>query len=244
MTNSMQELWGSSHLSAGHSAYLETLYEKYLNNPEELSSEWLDFFKNLPSLSNGNIEISHQSILDEFKNLSRASIGSNETSDERQGKVIRLIQAYRNRGHQQANLDPLGIMERDQIEDLKIEFHGLKESDLDDEFYTDTFNTGSKKSTLRNIIEELRRIYCGNIGIEYNYIMHSDERRWFQKQFESKIDNYSFSEEEKIHIFERLNSAEGLAKYLAAKYPGMKRFGIDGSESLVPLVDAVIQNCG
>ena len=240
----MQELWGSSHLSAGHSAYLETLYEKYLNSPEELSSEWLDFFKKLPNLSNGQPEISHQSILDEFRNLSRTSVGSNDTSDERQGKVVRLIQAYRNRGHQEANLDPLGIMERNQIEDLKIEFHGLKESDLDDEFYTDTFNTGSKKSTLRNIIAELRRIYCGNIGIEYNYIMHSDERRWFQKQFESKIENYTFSEEEKIHIFERLNSAEGLAKYLAAKYPGMKRFGIDGSESLVPLVDAVIQNCG
>ena len=244
MTNSMQELWGSSHLSAGHAAYLETLYEKYLNNPEDLSSEWIDFFKNLPNASNGNIEISHQSIVEEFRNLSRASITSHESVDERQGKVIRLIQAYRNRGHQEATLDPLGIMQRDQIEDLKIEFHGLNESDLDDEFFTDTFDIGPKKSTLRNIVKELRRIYCGNIGIEYNYIMHSDERRWFQKKFESKIENYSFSDEEKIHIFERLNSAEGLAKYLAAKYPGMKRFGIDGSESLVPLVDAVIQNCG
>ena len=145
MTNSMQELWGSSHLSAGHAAYLETLYEKYLNNPEDLSSEWLDFFKNLPNSSNGNIEISHQSIVEEFKNLSRASITSHESVDERQGKVIRLIQAYRNRGHQEATLDPLGIMQRDQIEDLKIEFHGLNESDLDDEFFTDTFDIGSKK---------------------------------------------------------------------------------------------------
>ena len=74
--------------------------------------------------------------------------------------------------------------------------------------------------------------------------MNSNERRWFQKKFESKIESYSFSKDEKLHIYERLNSAEGLAKYLAAKYPGMKRFGIDGSESLVPLVDAVIQNCG
>ena len=112
MTNSMQELWGSSHLSAGHAAYLETLYEKYLNNPEDLSSEWIDFFKNLPNSSNGNIEISHQSIVEEFKNLSRASITSHESGDERQGKVIRLIQAYRNRGHQEATLDPLGIMQR------------------------------------------------------------------------------------------------------------------------------------
>jgi 2-oxoglutarate dehydrogenase E1 component len=66
-------------------------------------------------------------------------------STKGKGKVIRLIQAYRNRGHQEATLDPLGIMQRDQIEDLKIEFHGLNESDLDDEFFTDTFDTGSKK---------------------------------------------------------------------------------------------------
>jgi len=240
----MQELWGSSHLSAGHAAYLETLYEIYLTTPENLSKEWSDFFSNLPSEQDRNGEISHQSVINEFKNLSRGVVSAKEEIDERQGKVIRLIQSYRNRGHQEATLDPLDMMDRNPIEDLKIEFHGLSEDDLDTEFYTDTFNSGSKKSSLKNILDDLRRIYCGNIGIEYNYIMNSNERRWFQKKFESKIESYSFSKDEKLHIYERLNSAEGLAKYLAAKYPGMKRFGIDGSESLVPLVDAVIQNCG
>ena len=240
----MQELWGSSHLSAGHAAYLETLYEIYLTTPENLSKEWSDFFLNLPSEQGRNGEISHQSVINEFKNLSRGAVSAKEEIDERQGKVIRLIQSYRNRGHQEATLDPLDMMDRNPIEDLKIEFHGLSEADLDTEFYTDTFNSGSKKSSLKNILDDLRRIYCGNIGIEYNYIMNSNERRWFQKKFESKIESYSFSKDEKLHIYERLNSAEGLAKYLAAKYPGMKRFGIDGSESLVPLVDAVIQNCG
>ena len=240
----MQELWGSSHLSAGHAAYLETLYEIYLTTPENLSKEWSDFFSNLPSEQDRNGEISHQSVINEFKNLSRGAVSAKEEIDERQGKVIRLIQSYRNRGHQEATLDPLDMMDRNPIEDLKIEFHGLSKDDLDTEFYTDTFNSGSKKSSLKNILDDLRRIYCGNIGIEYNYIMNSNERRWFQKKFESKIESYSFSKDEKLHIYERLNSAEGLAKYLAAKYPGMKRFGIDGSESLVPLVDAVIQNCG
>ncbi|MDB2534715.1 2-oxoglutarate dehydrogenase E1 component [Gammaproteobacteria bacterium] len=244
MSQSMQELWGSSHLSAGHAAYLETLYEIYLTTPENLSKEWSDFFSNLPSEQDRNGEISHQSVINEFKNLSRGAVSAKEEIDERQGKVIRLIQSYRNRGHQEATLDPLDMMDRNPIEDLKIEFHGLSEDDLDTEFYTDTFNSGSKKSSLKNILDDLRRIYCGNIGIEYNYIMDSNERRWFQKKFESKIESYSFSKDEKLHIYERLNSAEGLAKYLAAKYPGMKRFGIDGSESLVPLVDAVIQNCG
>jgi len=74
--------------------------------------------------------------------------------------------------------------------------------------------------------------------------MDSSERRWFQNKFESKLNGYSFNEQEKLNIYERLNSAEGLAKYLSAKYPGMKRFGIDGADSLVPLVETVIQDCG
>ena len=240
----MKELWGSSHISAGHAAYLEGLYETFLNNPEELSKEWLDFFTNLPKLPNSNGEISHQKIINEFRNFSRNSDVLKKSVDERQGKVIRLIQSYRNRGHLKAKLDPLGMMERRLVEDLNIEFHGLSHEDLNEEFYTDTFNAGVEKLPLRDIIQKLEDIYCGVIGIECNHIMDSSERRWFQNKFESKLNGYSFNEQEKLNIYERLNSAEGLAKYLSAKYPGMKRFGIDGAESLVPLVETVIQDCG
>ena len=244
MSLTMKELWGSSHISAGHAAYLESLYEIFINNPEDLSKEWFDFFTNLPSHPKSNGEISHLEIIKDFKNISRNNITSEVSIDERQGKVIRLIQSYRNRGHLKANLDPLGMMERRFVEDLDIEFHGLSNEDLDQVFYTDTLDTGSDKSTLREIINRLEEIYCGNIGIECNHIMESEERRWFQRKFESKLQEYSFDDEEKLNIFERLNSAEGLAKYLSAKYPGMKRFGIDGAESLVPLVESIIQNCG
>ena len=240
----MKELWGSSHISAGHAAYLEGLYETFLNNPEELSKDWFDFFTNLPKMPNSNGEISHQKIINEFRNFSRNSAVLKKSIDERQGKVIRLIQSYRNRGHLKANLDPLGMMERRLVEDLNIEFHGLSHEDLNEEFYTDTFDTGSEKLTLRDIIKQLEDIYCGKIGIECNHIIDSAERRWFQKKFESNLNEYSFDEKEKLNIYERLNSAEGLAKYLSAKYPGMKRFGIDGAESLVPLVETVIQDCG
>ena len=240
----MKELWGSSHISAGHAAYLEGLYETFLNNPEELSKEWFDFFTNLPKLPNSNGEISHQKIINEFRNFSRNSDVLKKSVDERQGKVIRLIQSYRNRGHLKAKLDPLGMMERRLVEDLNIEFHGLSHEDLNEEFYTDTFNTEAEKLPLRDIIQKLEDIYCGVIGIECNHIMDSSERRWFQNKFESKLNGYSFNEKEKLNIYERLNSAEGLAKYLSAKYPGMKRFGIDGAESLVPLVETVIQDCG
>ncbi len=245
MTISMKELWGSSHVSAGHAAYLETLYDTFLKNPEHLSEDWLDFFTNLPKQPNSNGEISHIEIIKEFKNFSRSkATPKNETTlDDKQGKVIRLIQSYRNRGHLKAKLDPLGMMERREIEDLNIEFHGLSHSDLDRDFFTDTF-TESNKLSLRNIIKTLEEVYCGKIGIECNHILDSEERRWFQKKFESKLTEYVFDDDEKVNIFERLNSADGLAKYLSAKYPGMKRFGIDGAEALVPLVESVIQNCG
>ena len=244
MTISMKELWESSHTSAGHSAYLESLYETYISDPDSLSSEWIEFFKHLPHHPTSNGEISHQNIVKEFKNISRKNTVSKTSVDVRQGKVIRLIQAYRNRGHLLATLDPLGLMERDKVEDLNIEFHGLSDNDLDEEFYTDTFIPNNEKMKLRDILKSLKEIYCGNIGLECNHIMETEERRWFQRKFENKLQEYSFSKKERLNIYERLNSAEGLAKYLSAKYPGMKRFGIDGAESLVPLVENVIQNFG
>ena len=244
MTISMKELWESSHTSAGHSAYLESLYETYISDPDSLSDEWIEFFKHLPHHPTSNGEISHQNIVKEFKNISRKNTVSKTSVDVRQGKVIRLIQAYRNRGHLLATLDPLGLMERDKVDDLNIEFHGLSDNDLDEEFYTDTFIPDNEKMKLRDILKSLKEIYCGNIGLECNHIMETEERRWFQRKFENKLQEYSFSKKERLNIYERLNSAEGLAKYLSAKYPGMKRFGIDGAESLVPLVENVIQNFG
>jgi 2-oxoglutarate dehydrogenase E1 component len=109
----MKELWGSSHISAGHAAYLESLYETYITDPNSLSEEWINFFENLPHHATSNGEISHQNIVREFKNVSRKNSVTKSSVDERQGKVIRLIQSYRNRGHQQANLDPLGLMIRE-----------------------------------------------------------------------------------------------------------------------------------
>ena len=244
MTISMKELWESSHTSAGHSAYLESLYETYISDPDSLSNEWIEFFKHLPHHPTSNGEVSHQNVVKEFKNISRKNTVSKTSVDVRQGKVIRLIQAYRNRGHLLATLDPLGLMERDKVDDLNIEFHGLSDNDLDEEFYTDTFIPDNEKMKLRDILKSLKEIYCGNIGLECNHIMETEERRWFQRKFENKLQEYSFSKKERLNIYERLNSAEGLAKYLSAKYPGMKRFGIDGAESLVPLVENVIQNFG
>ena len=244
--NSNQKTVGAGD---GNAPFIESLYESFLKDPKSVSEDWKIYFETLPVQSEGKTEVSHKDVIERFKNQRRkrnysGKLTNEKSFDEKQIRVIQLIQSYRNRGHQQANLDPLGLMIREKIEDLNIEFHGLSSSDLEEEFYTDTFMPGSEKMKLKEILASLEEIYCGNIGIECNHIMESNERRWFQRKFESKLKEYSFSEEEKLNIYERLNSAEGLAKYLSAKYPGMKRFGIDGAESLVPLIENVIQNFG
>lgn len=246
MNYDMEKLWKDSHTSAGHSSYLEGLYESYLENPASVSLEWKDFFDQLPDNNGSNKDISHKNIINAYKNHRRVlsnSSSENETN-EKQVKVVQLIQAYRNRGHQAAKLDPLGMMERELVPDLTLEYHGLSKDDLKIIFKTDTLEISKDKASLQEIIDALQSIYCGELGIEYNYIVNTEERKWFQGVLEPNLGQCEFEDNEKKHIFNRLNSAEGLAKFLAAKYPGMKRFGIDGCESLIPLVDALIQNCG
>ena len=246
MNYDMEKLWKDSHTSAGHSSYLEGLYESYLENPASVSLEWKDFFDQLPDNNGSNKDISHKNIINAYKNHRRVlsnSSSENETN-EKQVRVVQLIQAYRNRGHQAAKLDPLGMMERELVPDLTLEYHGLSKDDLKIIFKTDTLEIGKDKASLQEIIDALQSIYCGELGIEYNYIVNTEERKWFQSVLEPNLGQCEFEDNEKKHIFNRLNSAEGLAKFLAAKYPGMKRFGIDGCESLIPLVDALIQNCG
>ena len=246
MNYDMEKLWKDSHTSAGHSSYLEGLYESYLENPASVSLEWKDFFDQLPDNNGSNKDISHKNIINAYKNHRRvlSNYSSENETNEKQVKVVQLIQAYRNRGHQAAKLDPLGMMERELVPDLTLEYHGLSKDDLKIIFKTDTLEIGKDKASLQEIIDALQSIYCGELGIEYNYIVNTEERKWFQGVLEPNLGQCEFEDNEKKHIFNRLNSAEGLAKFLAAKYPGMKRFGIDGCESLIPLVDALIQNCG
>ncbi len=246
MNYDMEKFWNDSHISGGHSSYLEGLYESYLENPASVSIEWKKFFDELPNSNGSHKDISHKNIINAYRNHRRvlsSSSSTNEISDK-QVRVVQLIQAYRNRGHQAAKLDPLEMMERELVPDLTLEYHGLSKDDLKTVFKTDTLEIGVDEASLQDIIDALQSIYCGELGIEYNYIVNTEERKWFQAKLEPNLGQCLFEDDEKKYIFNRLNSAEGLAKFLAAKYPGMKRFGIDGCESLIPLVDALIQNCG
>ena len=234
--------------SEGSAPYIEALYESFLKDPNSVSDDWKIYFETLPKNSDNETDISHKDVIKKFKNQRRrrtysSKPSTNKSIDEKQIRVIQLIQSYRNRGHQRANLDPLGIRKTSVCEDLDIDFHGLQESDLGKKFNTDTLNINQDEASLEEIINSLKKIYCGTLGIEYNYITNTKERLWFQDRLEPNLGKVYFKKEEKVNLLKRLNSTEGLAKFLATRYPGMKRFGSEGGESLIPLVDSLIQNC-
>ncbi len=249
----MQRMWSSAHLSGGNAAYVEELYELYLHDPNAVSEEWRAYFQKLPATAGGlSSDVSHSTIKEQFvllgknqRRLQPVAAGSVSTEHEKkQVEVLRLIQAFRMRGHQASTLDPLGIWDRPVQPDLTVQHYGLTNADLDSTFHTGDLNIGKPEATLQEIQQALQETYCGNIGAEFTHIVDSEQRRWFQQRLESVRSNPAFSADAKVHILERLTAGEGLERYLGTKYPGTKRFGLEGGESLIPMMDEIIQRSG
>ncbi|MDU9389358.1 2-oxoglutarate dehydrogenase E1 component [Pseudomonas sp. zfem002] len=248
----MQRMWNSAHLSGGNAAYVEELYELYLHDPNAVPEEWRTYFQKLPAEGSTATDVSHSTIRDHFvllaKNQRRAqpvSAGSVSSEHEKkQVEVLRLIQAYRMRGHQAAKLDPLGLWQRPAPVDLSINHYGLTNADLDTTFRAGDLFIGKEEASLREIFEALQQTYCRTIGAEFTHIVDSEQRSWFQQRLESVRGRPSFSADIQSHLLERVTAAEGLEKYLGTKYPGTKRFGLEGGESLIPMLDEMIQRSG
>lgn len=249
----MQRMWRSAHISGGNAAYVEELYESYLLDPNTVSEEWRDYFSRLPQVADSqNPDVSHSAIRDIFLQLARhrprpTSMGEGVVSSEHEQKqmlVLRLIYAYRVRGNQSANIDPLGIMAREVVPDLTLEYHGLSDADLNTEYQTDSLCIDKNEASLREIVQLLKHTYCGSVGAEFMHIIDTQQRSWFQQRLESVQSSPAITVDAKHHLLERLTAAEGLEKYLGTKYPGTKRFGLEGGESLIPLLDELIQRAG
>ena len=249
----MQQMWSSSHISGGNAAYVEELYELFLRDPNAVPEQWRKYFETLPQVEGINApDVPHSAIRRHFKQLAKGrpvtvagSAQSAGSEHERQQiQVLRLMSAYRIRGHQKAALDPLNLLHRTQIPDLTLEHHSLSAADLDTEFQAGTLFIGKEKATLSEIVSTLEAVYCNNIGAEYMHIVDTEQRRWFQQRLESVRGKPDLGKEAKLHLLERLTAAEGLEKYLGTKYPGTKRFGLEGGESLIPMVDELIQRSG
>ncbi len=249
----MEQLWKTSQLAGGNVAYIEELFETYLRDPNEVSEEWRNYFDQLPRIDeNTSTDTPHKPIREQFLLLSKnqrrsrpvAQSAVSTDHERKQVKVLQLINAYRGRGHQHARLDPLNLMERQKVPDLDLAFHGLSRADLDVVFQTGSLFIGQEEAPLKDIISALETTYCGTVGAEYIHIVNTAEQRWFQQRLESVRAHPKYGSEVKLHLLERLTAAEGLEKYLGSRYPGVKRFGLEGGESLIPMMDELIQRSG
>ncbi len=254
MKGLFEKLQRTSYLSGANAAFIEDLYELYLRDPEAVSSEWRYYFQGLEA-GDGSArkDIPHGPVRAEFARRARANgrlravtgadSGMTPEAAEKQAAVLRLINAYRVRGHQHANTDPLQLREPVDVPDLDPAFHSLTEADMDR-----MFNTGSlfvaEQMTLREILQLVREVYAGTIGSEYMHITNTVEKRWIQERLERNRARRDFSPEQKKLILERLTAGEGIEKYLHSKYVGQKRFSLEGGESLIPMLDHLIQHAG
>ncbi|SDL38554.1 2-oxoglutarate dehydrogenase E1 component [Franzmannia pantelleriensis] len=247
----MELMWRTSHVSGGNAHYVEALYEQYLVDPNAVPDEWRNYFDQLPRPEGSSShDVPLSPIRDQFyqlgKSRRRAQTASAADSGEnkKQVKVLQLINAYRFRGHQKADIDPLDLRSPVPVPDLDLSFHQLTNADLDTEFQTGSFFLGKDKAPLKEIVQALDETYCRSIGCEIMHIVDTEEKRWLQQRFESVRSKPKFSPEVRKHVLERLSAAEGLENYLASKYPGTKRFGLEGGETFVPMMDEIIQRAG
>ena len=247
---SMLDLWADSYLDGGNAAYLEEVYEQYLEDPNSVATEWKDFFTQLPSANNLSKDIPHSEIKDHFRDITGKVSSAANTDDgnveyeRKQVRVLQLIQAYRARGHQHAKINPLATdTEKPHIADLTLEHHKLSNADLNTVFANGSLY-GPETATLKEILDILTDTYCGSIASEYSHIVESEERVWVQQRIESVRAKPNFDKDKKLEVLKNITAGEGLEKYLHTKYVGQKRFSLEGGESLIPMLQEMIQRGG
>jgi 2-oxoglutarate dehydrogenase E1 component len=252
MSESLRALLDTSALGADQAAYLESLYEQFIGDPAAVDPKWREYFAGVRQ--GASAEVAHgplrEALAQRAKESRVAIVAPPEVGDglfAKQGAVSRLVQVYSNRGHLVADIDPLGLLQRPEPAIMKLSHYGLSEADLDSEFYMimpGDPGANSKRLKLRDIIARVKQVYCGNIGAEFAHVSDTEERLWLQKRFAEGRLNQRFSAEERKGFLWQLTAAEGLERYLATKYPAQKRFSLEGGDSLIALMDDLIQQGG
>jgi 2-oxoglutarate dehydrogenase E1 component len=216
MTSEMQSQWNSSWLDSGNQTYLDNQFETFLKNPSVLSDEWRRYFQELLSHNQQYMDVSHADVREFFKNYSyvinKTTSGTNVSQPEAIESEQKAIDAYRLLGHLQSNTNPIALGATRQIPGLDPQR------------------------------EDLQKIYCGTAALESMHIDNSVEREWVQKKFEAARSDPIFTHTQKSQILELIIAADGLEKYLGAKYPGAKRFSLEGCDSLIVGLDEIISS--
>ncbi|MEY8766037.1 MULTISPECIES: 2-oxoglutarate dehydrogenase E1 component [Francisella] len=227
----------TTQLFGGNLEYLESIYDDYvMGNYEDIDPKWLSFFDSIAS----STDTVHRDLVDEFKFLAKNKATSTAIVNGEGDvglKAKALVKAYRSHGYKSANIDPLGLMKYQRDSDLELSAHGLSEKDLSEKVNLGDF-TDNKAISLKEVVEKAKSIYESSVGYEYRYIGNKEEKLWLQDKIEK---NLSTSQSDKKWILQQLVAAEGLEKYLALRYVGQKRFGLEGGESLIPSLQHVIE---
>jgi len=215
-----------SFLNAAHTAHFASLYDQYLQQPDSVEPSWRAFFQGFDFGIESN---------------SSTSIDTVEVPEylQKEFRVVKLIDGYRSRGHLFTKTNPVRDR-RKYSPTLDIENFGLSESDLQIVFNAGDI-MGIGPSSLETIIHHLKRIYCDSIGIEYMYIRNPEKVNWIQSRLNVNDNHPDFSDKQKKNILKKLNEAVSFENFLHTKYVGQKRFSLEGGESLIPALDAVVE---
>ncbi|MBN8726752.1 MAG: 2-oxoglutarate dehydrogenase E1 component [Xanthomonadales bacterium] len=255
----LQQFEASSAFSGGNAVFIESLYERWLDDPAAVAPEWRDAFAALKGREAG--DVAHGAAIARIEAAQRdGGRGGNAQAtvegapSQKQAAVLKLVTAYRSRGHLAAALDPLdmvntfpeselealGLMPRPAAPDLDPMFHGLEQADLGTEFSTGSLG-GPQHQKLGELVDRLRATYAGSIGAEFMHIPDVEQRQWVHEQLERAGGRYEISADDRRRVLEKLVQADGLERYLHTKYVGQKRFSLEGGDSLIPLLDGLIR---
>lgn len=209
-----------------HPQYIESLYQSWQKDPASVEADWDAFFKGFSFA------------LSDMGNPAAGAAFNGDLAKE--FAVLGLIHGYRDRGHTLSTTNPLKPR-KNRHPRLDLEDYGLSEADLDTGFAAG-FELGMPNAPLRDIIDRLRVVYCGNIGFESTHVFDKERREWLRKKIEGRnlSSDYGFSLEKKRRILEKINGAVGFEQFLATKFVGQKRFGLEGGEATIAALDAMI----
>ncbi|WMQ73840.1 MAG: 2-oxoglutarate dehydrogenase E1 component [Sodalis sp.] len=248
MQNGAMNVWlDSSYLASANQSYIEQLYEDFLTEPNSVDASWRTIFKQLltEGVSPDQLHSKTQYFRRLAKDATRYTASVNDPDiDPRQLKVLELIDAFRFCGHQHANLDPLELWKQETVPDMDPAFYRLTDVDFQETFSVGSFAISRDTMKLADLYEALKKTYCGAIGAEYMHITNTEEKRWIQQHIESIMGQPSFSHEEKRRFLAELTAAEGIERYLGAKFPGAKRFSLEGGDVLIPMLKEMVRYAG
>ena len=221
-----------THLSSSDNHYIDAMYETYLKNPQELDESWKMFFKGF------EYKLDDPSLNQSSSNTPKLNIAGSDV--EKEFSVFRIIQAFRARGHLLSDTNPIR-QRKDRDAKLDLSEYGLSQDDLEKEFNAGEF-LGLGRAKLKDILDHMRRIYCYKIGIEYYHSNNTEMRRWVREKFEKDAHTIDLPAPQKKRILHKLNQASVFESFLQTKYIGQKRFSLEGGESTIPALDAMIEH--